>query len=93
MWLKKRYQRNSSSFCKLNAAVPNVPPKTPCVALASWPPKNRDALPQVAPGTTPEPEGAALAQALGGRFLALPRADARMIQAAINAVQPIGKAA
>ena len=41
----------------------------------------------------PGPEGAALAQALGGRFLALPRADARMIQAAINAVQPIGKAA
>ncbi|AUX70539.1 magnesium chelatase [Porphyrobacter sp. HT-58-2] len=41
----------------------------------------------------PGPEGAALAQALGGRFLALPRADARMLQAAINAVQPIGKAA
>ena len=41
----------------------------------------------------PGPEGAALANALGGRFLALPRADARMIQAAINAVQPIGKAA
>jgi magnesium chelatase subunit D len=41
----------------------------------------------------PGPEGAALAQALGGRFLALPRADARMIQAAINAVQPMGKAA
>ena len=41
----------------------------------------------------PGPEGAALAQALGGRFLALPRADARMIQAAINAVQPVGKAA
>ena len=41
----------------------------------------------------PGPEGAALAQALGGRFLALPRADARMITAAINAVQPIGKAA
>ncbi|WP_379920641.1 magnesium chelatase subunit D [Erythrobacter sp. R86502] len=41
----------------------------------------------------PGPEGAALAQALGGRFLALPRADARMIQSAINAVQPIGKAA
>ncbi|WP_296722146.1 magnesium chelatase subunit D [Erythrobacter sp.] len=36
----------------------------------------------------PGPEGAALAQALGGRFLALPRADARMLQAAINAVQP-----
>ena len=35
----------------------------------------------------PGPEGAALAQALGGRFLALPRADARMLQAAINAVQ------
>ncbi len=41
----------------------------------------------------PGPEGAELARALGGRFLALPRADARMIQAAINAVQPIGKAA
>lgn len=41
----------------------------------------------------PGPEGAALAQALGGRFLALPRADARMLQAAINAVQPLGKAA
>ncbi len=41
----------------------------------------------------PGPEGAALAQALGGRFLALPRADARMLQAAINAVQPVGKAA
>lgn len=41
----------------------------------------------------PGPEGAALAQALGGRFLALPRADARMLQAAINAVQPQGKAA
>ncbi len=35
----------------------------------------------------PGPEGAALAAALGGRFLALPRADARMLQAAINAVQ------
>ncbi len=35
----------------------------------------------------PGPEGAALAQALGGRFLALPRADARMLQAAINAAQ------
>lgn len=41
----------------------------------------------------PSPEGAELARALGGRFLALPRADARMIQAAINAVQPLGKAA
>jgi magnesium chelatase subunit D len=41
----------------------------------------------------PGPEGAALAAALGGRFLALPRADARMITAAINAVQPTGKAA
>jgi len=41
----------------------------------------------------PGPEGAALANALGGRFLALPRADARMLQAAINAVQPMGKAA
>ena len=41
----------------------------------------------------PGPEGAALALALGGRFLALPRADARMLQAAINAVQPSAKAA
>ena len=41
----------------------------------------------------PGPEGAALAIALGGRFLALPRADARMLQQAINAVQPIGRAA
>jgi magnesium chelatase subunit D len=41
----------------------------------------------------PGPEGAALAAALDGRFLALPRADARMLQAAINAVQPQGKAA
>ncbi|PKP97982.1 MAG: magnesium chelatase [Alphaproteobacteria bacterium HGW-Alphaproteobacteria-15] len=41
----------------------------------------------------PGPEGAGLAQAMGGRFLALPRADARMLQAAINAVQPVGKAA
>ena len=41
----------------------------------------------------PGPEGAALASAMGGRFLALPRADARMIQAAIQAAQPIGKAA
>ncbi len=42
----------------------------------------------------PGPEGAALAQALGGRFLALPRADARMLQAAINAVQaPSSRAA
>ncbi|ASJ92087.1 magnesium chelatase subunit D [Porphyrobacter sp. CACIAM 03H1] len=41
----------------------------------------------------PGPEGATLARALGGRFLALPRADARMLQAAINAVQPVGKAA
>lgn len=41
----------------------------------------------------PGPEGAALAAALGGRFLALPRADARMLQAAINAAQPLGKAA
>lgn len=40
----------------------------------------------------PGPEGAALANALGGRFLALPRADARMLQQAINAVQPIGRA-
>ena len=36
----------------------------------------------------PGPEGAALANAMGGRFLALPRADARMLQAAINAAQP-----
>lgn len=41
----------------------------------------------------PGPEGAALAEALGGRFLALPRADARMLKAAINAAQPIGAAA
>ncbi len=41
----------------------------------------------------PGPEGAALAQTLGGRFLALPRADAKLLTAAINAVQPIGKAA
>jgi magnesium chelatase subunit D len=41
----------------------------------------------------PGPEGAALAAALEGRFLALPRADARMLQAAIQAAQPIGKAA
>lgn len=41
----------------------------------------------------PGPEGAELARALGGRFLALPRADAKMLQAAINAVQPLGKAA
>ncbi|MBA4009931.1 MAG: magnesium chelatase [Erythrobacter sp.] len=41
----------------------------------------------------PGPEGAALAQALGGQFLALPRADARMLQAAINAVQPSARAA
>lgn len=37
----------------------------------------------------PGPEGAALAAALDGRFLALPRADARMLQAAINAAQPM----
>jgi magnesium chelatase subunit D len=36
----------------------------------------------------PGPEGAALANAMGGRFLALPRADARILQAAINAAQP-----
>jgi magnesium chelatase subunit D len=36
----------------------------------------------------PGPEGAALAHALGGRFLALPRADARMLTAAIAAAQP-----
>jgi magnesium chelatase subunit D len=41
----------------------------------------------------PGPEGAALASAMGGRFLALPRADAKMIQQAIAAAQPIGKAA
>ena len=41
----------------------------------------------------PGPEGAALAAALEGRFLALPRADARMLQAAIQAAQPLGKAA
>jgi magnesium chelatase subunit D len=35
----------------------------------------------------PGPEGAALAAALGGRFLALPRADARMLKQAIDAVQ------
>jgi magnesium chelatase subunit D len=36
----------------------------------------------------PGPEGAALARALGGRFLALPRADARMLAAAIDAAAP-----
>lgn len=41
----------------------------------------------------PGREGAALATAMGGRFLALPRADARMIQAAINAAQPAREAA
>jgi magnesium chelatase subunit D len=41
----------------------------------------------------PGPEGAALAQALEGRFLALPRADAAMLQRAITAAQPLGKAA
>ncbi|MEA1617926.1 magnesium chelatase subunit D [Erythrobacter sp. T5W1-R] len=41
----------------------------------------------------PGPEGAALANAMGGRFLALPRADARMLQQAIQAAQPLGKAA
>ncbi|MFN3862741.1 MAG: magnesium chelatase subunit D [Erythrobacter sp.] len=41
----------------------------------------------------PGPEGAALAAAMGGRFLALPRADARTLQAAISAVQAPGKAA
>jgi magnesium chelatase subunit D len=41
----------------------------------------------------PGPEGAALAAALEGRFLALPRADARMLQQAITAAQPMGKAA
>ncbi|WP_324076415.1 MAG: magnesium chelatase subunit D [Erythrobacter sp.] len=35
----------------------------------------------------PGPEGASLASALDGRFLALPRADAKMLQAAINAAQ------
>jgi magnesium chelatase subunit D len=33
----------------------------------------------------PGPEGVALAQAMGGRFLALPRADARMLKQAIDA--------
>ena len=37
----------------------------------------------------PGPEGAELARALGGRFLALPRADARLLQQAINAAQPM----
>ncbi len=41
----------------------------------------------------PGPEGAELAAAMGGRFLALPRADARLLQQAINAVQPLGRAA
>ncbi|WP_086616672.1 magnesium chelatase subunit D [Erythrobacter tepidarius] len=41
----------------------------------------------------PGPEGAALAEAMGGRFLALPRADARMLQSAIKAAQMLGKAA
>lgn len=41
----------------------------------------------------PGREGASLAAAMGGRFLALPRADARMIQAAINAAQPAAVAA
>lgn len=41
----------------------------------------------------PGPDGAALAQALGGRFLALPRADARMLKQAIDAVQPSARAA
>ncbi|ODS96814.1 MAG: magnesium chelatase [Erythrobacter sp. SCN 62-14] len=41
----------------------------------------------------PGPEGAALASAMGGRFLALPRADAKMLQQAITAAQPLGKAA
>ena len=42
----------------------------------------------------PGPEGAALAQALSGRFLALPRADARMLKQAIDAVQaPSSRAA
>lgn len=35
----------------------------------------------------PGPEGAALAGAMDGRFLALPRADARVLAAAISAVQ------
>jgi magnesium chelatase subunit D len=37
----------------------------------------------------PGPEGAELARALGGRFLALPRADARLLQQAISAAQPM----
>lgn len=41
----------------------------------------------------PGPEGAALAAALDGRFLALPRADARMLKQAIDAVQPSARAA
>lgn len=41
----------------------------------------------------PGPESAALAQALDGRFLALPRADARMLKQAIDAVQPSARAA
>lgn len=41
----------------------------------------------------PGPEGAALARAMGGRFLALPRADARMISQAINAAQQTREAA
>lgn len=41
----------------------------------------------------PGPEGAALANAMGGRFLALPRADAKMLQQAIQTAQPLGKAA
>jgi magnesium chelatase subunit D len=41
----------------------------------------------------PGPEGAALAAALGGRFVALPRADARMLKQAIDAVQPSARVA
>jgi magnesium chelatase subunit D len=36
----------------------------------------------------PGPEGAALAKAMQGRFLALPRADAATLQKAISAAQP-----
>ncbi len=41
----------------------------------------------------PGPEGAALARAMGGRFLALPRADARMISQAITTAQQTREAA
>ncbi|MGY6551490.1 MAG: magnesium chelatase subunit D [Erythrobacter sp.] len=41
----------------------------------------------------PGPEGANLAAAMGGRFLALPRADAKMLQQAITAAQQVREAA